>query len=99
MAYKRKSRSTLLTTATRESILLAKPQYEDKIILSLTVEAAEILATVCDFIAGHPDGPRGEINAIKNALEDAEVSPVGLEVNRQYFGIYLKGYSDPRDDE
>ena len=50
-----------------------EPSPPPRIVLDLSLGDAIVLATVCDHVAGHKDGPRGSVDHIRDALWAANV--------------------------
>jgi len=74
-----------MAKATR--VALVPIPVPDEIVLCLTQREAEVLLHVCAQIGGQTEGPRGEMDNIKNALR-------GVRVRRSNYvtshgGVYL----------
>lgn len=65
---------------------------ETRIVLTLTEEEAGVLRYICNYIGGSSEGPRRQIDNIREALNDAGVKPghphaYGLHKGRSRGGV------------
>lgn len=80
-----------MATATKTNQVkeVIKTELVPVFVLTLSAEEAGVLRSVCGKIGGDSNGPRGKMDAIANALIDADAPYAALKTDQTYQALYI----------